>query len=152
MTDNQIKNRLKDLKSEISALNTKINAKETEIQNLILENGADFENSFVCFDNGTNYVFMNVEHQIIRENGSTIVLIGPSLTLSDNPLHFQGGEEGIDFGIYKEEDEIVFSTRIFEGVGNETISIINSYDMSFVADYYFRMVKENLLRGIYNKK
>jgi len=95
---------------------------------------------------------MNVERQIIRENGSTIVLVGPSITLSDNPLYFQEDEETIDFGIYKEEDEIEFSARIFEGVGNETIGIINSYDMSFVTDYYFRMVKENLLRGIYNKK
>ena len=151
MTDNQLKNRLNTLKSEITALNTEINTKEAEIQNLLLENCADFENSFVCFDNGTNYVFMKVERQIIRENGSTIVLVGPSITLSDNPLYFQDDEETIDFGIYKEEDEIEFNTRIFESVGNETIGIINSYDMSFVTDYYFRTVKENLLRGIYSK-
>lgn len=151
MTQEQTK-KIEELRQKIASLNVEINEHEAEINRIMIDGSADFENSFVCFDNGTNYVFMNVERQIIRENGSTIVLVGPSITLSDNPLYFQEDEETIDFGIYKEEDEIEFSTRIFEGVGNETIGIINSYDMSFVTDYYFRMVKENLLRGIYNKK
>ena len=151
MTQEQTK-KIEELRQKIASLNVEINECEAEINTIMIDGSADFENSFVCFDNGTNYVFMNVERQIIRENGSTIVLVGPSITLSDNPLYFQEDEETIDFGIYKEEDEIEFSARIFEGVGNETIGIINSYDMSFVTDYYFRMVKENLLRGIYNKK
>ena len=150
MTQEQTK-KIEELRQKIASLNVEINECEAEINTIMIDGSANFENSFVCFDNGTNYVFMNVERQIIRENGSTIVLIGPSITLSDNPLYFQDDEETIDFGIYKEEDEIEFNARIFEGVGNETIGIINRYDMSFVTDYYFRMAKENVLRGIYSK-
>ena len=119
------------------------------IQNLILSSGADFENSFVRFYDGTNYVFMNVERQIIRENGSRIVLVGSSLTLSDDPLCFQDDDDRIDFGIYKEDDEIEFNTEILEGRRVKTIEVINKYDMMFVVDYYRRTVKESILRGIY---
>ena len=128
-----------------------INECEAEINTIMIDGSADFENSFVCFDNGTNYVFMNVERQIIRENGSTIVLVGPSITLSDNPLYFQEDEETIDFGIYKEEDEITFNTQVLEGGRIETICIITKHDMAFVVDYYLRTTKENVLRGIYSK-
>lgn len=153
MIDNQtIIKQLEQLRAEISKLNAEASAKEAEIQNLILSSGADFENSFVRFYDGTNYVFMNVERQIIRENGSTIVLVGPSLTLSDDPLCFQDDDDGIDFGIYKEDDEIEFNTEILEGGRVKTIEVINKYDMMFVVDYYRRTVKENFLRGIYFKK
>ena len=81
MIDTQtIKKQVELLRAEVSKLNAEANAKEVEIQNLILNSGVDFENSFVRFYNGTNYVFMNVERQIIRDNGSTIVLVGSSLT------------------------------------------------------------------------
>lgn len=153
MIDNQtIKKQVELLRAEVSKLNAEANAKEVEIQNLILNSGVDFENSFVRFYDGTNYVFMNVERQIIRENGSTIVLVGPSLTLSDDPLCFQDDDDGIDFGIYKEDDEIEFNTEILEGGRVKTIEVINKYDMMFVVDYYRRTVKENFLRGIYFKK
>lgn len=153
MIDNQtIIKQLEQLRAEISKLNAEASTKEAEIQNLILSSGADFENSFVRFYDGTNYVFMNVERQIIRENGSTIVLVGPSLTLSDDPLCFQDDDDGIDFGIYKEDDEIEFNTEILEGGRVKTIEVINKYDMMFVVDYYRRTVKENFLRGIYFKK
>lgn len=153
MIDNQtIIKQLEQLRAEISKLNAEASAKEAEIQNLILSSGADFENSFVRFYDGTNYVFMNVERQIIRENGSTIVLVGSSLTLSDDPLCFQDDDDGIDFGIYKEDDEIEFNTEILEGGRVKTIEVINKYDMMFVVDYYRRTVKEKFLRGIYFKK
>lgn len=153
MNDSQsITKQVELLRAEISKLNTEANAKEVEIQNLILSSGADFENSFVRFYDGTNYVFMNVERQIIRENGSRIVLVGSSLTLSDDPLCFQDDDDGIDFGIYKEDDEIEFNTEILEGRRVKTIEVINKYDMMFVVDYYRRTVKESILRGIYFKK
>lgn len=153
MNDSQsITKQVELLRAEISKLNTEANAKEVEIQNLILSSGADFENSFVRFYDGTNYVFMNVERQIIRENGSRIVLVGSSLTLSDDPLCFQDDDDGIDFGIYKEDDEIEFNTEILEGGRVKTIEVINKYDMMFVVDYYRRTVKESFLRGIYFKK
>ena len=153
MNDSQsITKQVELLRAEISKLNTEANAKEVEIQNLILSSGADFENSFVRFYDGTNYVFMNVERQIIRENGSRIVLVGSSLTLSDDPLCFQDDDDGIDFGIYKEDDEIEFNTEILEGRRVKTIEVINKYDMMFVVDYYRRTVKESFLRGIYFKK
>lgn len=153
MIDSQtIIKKLEQLRAEVSKLNTEANAKEAEIQNLILGSIANFEGSFVRFYDGTNYVFMNVERQIIRENGSTIVLVGPSLTLSDDPLCFQDDDDGIDFGIYKEDDEIEFNTEILEGRRVKTIEVINKYDMMFVVDYYRRTVKENFLRGIYFKK
>ena len=152
MIDNQtITKRLEQLRAEVSKLNAEVNAKEVEIQNLILNSIANFEGSFVQFYDGTNYVFMNVERQIIRENGSTIVLVGSSLTLSDDPLCFQGDDEGIDFGIYKEDDEIMFNTQILEGGRIETIDIITKQDMAFVVDYYINTMKENVLRGIYSK-
>ena len=143
--------KLEQLRAEVSKLNTEVNAKEVEIQNLILESIANFEGSFVRFYDGTNYVFMNVERQIIRENGSTIVLVGSSLTLSDDPLCFQDDDDGIDFGIYKEDDEITFNTQVLEGGRIETIGIITKHDMAFVVDYYLRTTKENILRGIYSK-
>lgn len=150
MNDRQsITKQVELLRAEISKLNTEANAKEVEIQNLILSSGADFENSFVRFYDGTNYVFMNVERQIIRENGSRIVLVGSSLTLSDDPLCFQDDDDRIDFGIYKEDDEIEFNTEILEGRRVKTIEVINKYDMMFVVDYYRRTVKESILRGIY---
>ena len=150
MNDSQsITKQVELLRAEISKLNTEANAKEVEIQNLILSSGADFENSFVRFYDGTNYVFMNVERQIIRENGSRIVLVGSSLTLSDDPLCFQDDDDRIDFGIYKEDDEIEFNTEILEGRRVKTIEVINKYDMMFVVDYYRRTVKESILRGIY---
>ena len=153
MIDSQtIIKKLEQLRDEVSKLNTEANAKEVEIQNLILSSGADFENSFVRFYNGTNYVFMNVERQIIRDNGSTVVLVGSSITLSDDPLCFQDDDEGIDFGIYKEDDEIEFNTEILEGGRIETIDIITEYDMAFVVDYYLNTMKENVLRGIYSKE
>ena len=153
MNDSQsITKQVELLRAEISKLNTEANAKEVEIQNLILSSGADFENSFVRFYDGTNYVFMNVERQIIRENGSRIVLVGSSLTLSDDPLCFQDDDDGIDFGIYKEDDEIEFNTEILEGRRVKTIEVINKYDMMFVVDYYRRTVKESFLRGSYFKK
>jgi hypothetical protein len=146
MIDNQtIIKRVELLRAEISKLNTEANAKEVEIQNLILSSGADFENSFVRFYNGTNYVFMNVERQIIRDNGSTVVLVGSSITLSDDPLCFQDDDDGIDFGIYKEDDEITFNTQLLEGGRIETIDTITKHDMAFVVDYYYRTMKENIL-------
>ena len=152
MIDNQtIIKQLEQLRAEISKLNAEASAKEAEIQNLILSSGADFENSFVRFYDGTNYVFMNVERQIIRDNGSTVVLVGSSLTLSDDPLCFQDNDDGIDFGIYKEDDEITFNTQVLEGGRIETIDIITKHDMAFVVDYYFNTMKENVLRGIYSK-
>lgn len=152
MNDSQtIVKKLEQLRAEVSKLNTEVNAKEVEIQNLILESIANFEGSFVRFYDGTNYVFMNVERQIIRENGSTIVLVGSSLTLSDDPLCFQDDDDGIDFGIYKEDDEIMFNTKVLEGGRIETIGIITKHDMAFVVDYYLRTTKENILRGIYSK-
>lgn len=152
MIDNQtITKRLEQLRAEVSKLNAEVSAKEVEIQNLILSSGADFENSFVRFYDGTNYVFMNVERQIIRDNGSTVVLVGSSLILSDDPLCFQDNDEGIDFGIYKEDDEIMFNTQVLEGGRIETIDIITKQDMAFVVDYYINTMKENVLRGIYSK-
>ena len=152
MIDSQtIIKKLEQLRAEVSKLNTEANAKEAEIQNLILGSIANFEGSFVRFYDGTNYVFMNVERQIIRENGSTIVLVGPSLTLSDDPLCFQDDDDGIDFGIYKEDDEIEFNTKVLEGGRIETIDIITKHDMAFVVDYYINTMKENVLRGIYSK-
>ena len=146
MIDSQtIIKKLEQLRAEVSKLNTEVNAKEVEIQNLILESIANFEGSFVRFYDGTNYVFMNVERQIIRENGSTIVLVGSSLTLSDDPLCFQDDDDGIDFGIYKEDDEITFNTQVLEGGRIETIDTITKHDMAFVVDYYYRTMKENLL-------
>jgi hypothetical protein len=94
---------------------------------------------------------MNVERQIIRDNGSTVVLVGSSLILSDDPLCFQDNDEGIDFGIYKEDDEIMFNTQVLEGGRIETIDIITKQDMAFVVDYYINTMKENVLRGIYSK-
>ena len=152
MIDSQtIIKKLEQLRAEVSKLNTEANAKEVEIQNLILESIANFEGSFVRFYDGTNYVFMNVERQIIRDNGSTVVLVGSSLILSDDPLCFQDDDEGIDFGIYKEDDEIMFNTQVLEGGRIETIGIITKHDMAFVVDYYLHTTKENILRGIYNK-
>lgn len=150
MIDAKTKKQLETLRDEITKLNTKVNAKEVEIQNLILDSIADFEGSFVRFYDGTNYVFMNVERQIIRDDGSTVVLVGSSLTLSDDPLCFQD-DEGIDFGIYKEDDQIEFNAQVLEGGRIETIDIITKHDMSFVVDYYLRTTKENILRGIYSK-
>lgn len=152
MIDRQaIIEQLEQLRAEVSKLNTEVNAKEVEIQNLILESIANFEGSFVRFYDGTNYVFMNVERQIIRDNGSTVVLVGSSLTLSDDPLCFQDDDDGIDFGIYKEDDEIEFNAKVLEGGRIETIDIITKRDMAFVVDYYFNTMKENVLRGIYSK-
>ena len=152
MIDSQtIIKKLEQLRAEVSKLNTEANAKEVEIQNLILDSIANFEGSFVRFYDGTNYVFMNVERQIIRDNGSTVVLVGSSLTLSDDPLCFQDDDDGIDFGIYKEDDEIEFNTKVLEGGRIETIGIITKHDMTFVVDYYFNTMKENVLRGIYSK-
>lgn len=152
MIDNQtITKRLEQLRAEVSKLNTEANAKEVEIQNLILNSIANFEGSFVQFYDGTNYVFMNVERQIIRDNGSTVVLVGSSLTLSDDPLCFQDNDEGIDFGIYKEDDEIMFNTQVLEGGRIETIDIITRQDMAFVFDCYVNAMKENVFRGIYSK-
>jgi hypothetical protein len=152
MIDSQtIVKRLELLRAEVSKLNAEVNAKEAEIQNLILSSGTDFENSFVRFYDGTNYVFMSVERQIIRDNGSTVVLVGSSLTLSDDPLCFQDNDDGIDFGIYKEDDEITFSTQVLEGGRIETINTITKHEMAFVVDYYLNTTKENVLRGIYNK-
>ena len=152
MIDTQtIKKQVELLRAEIAKLNSEASAKEAEIQNLILSSGVDFENSFVRFFNGANYVFMNVERQVIRENGSMITLVGSSLTLSDDPLWFQDDDDGIDFGMYKEDDEITFNTEILEGGRIETIDIITEHAMTFVADYYFNRVKENALRGIYDK-
>jgi hypothetical protein len=152
MIDRQaIIEQLEQLRVEVSKLNTEANAKEVEIQNLILNSIANFEGSFVRFYDGTNYVFMNVERQIIRDNGSTVVLVGSSLTLSDDPLCFQDNDDGIDFGIYKEDDEITFNTQVLEGGRIETIDIITKHDMAFVVDYYFNTMKENVLRGIYSK-
>ena len=152
MIDSQtIIKQLEQLRAEVSKLNTEVNAKEVEIQNLILESIANFEGSFVRFYDGTNYVFMNVERQIIRDNGSTVVLVGSSLTLSDDPLCFQDDDDGIDFGTYKEDDEITFNTQVLEGGRVETIDVITKHDMAFVVDYYFNTMKENVLRGIYSK-
>ena len=152
MIDSQtIIKKLEQLRAEVSKLNTEANAKEVEIQNLILESIANFEGSFVRFYDGTNYVFMNVERQIIRDNGSTVVLVGSSLILSDDPLCFQDDDDGIDFGIYKEDDEITFNTQLLEGGRIETIDTITKHDMAFVVDYYFNTMKENVLRGIYSK-
>lgn len=152
MIDTQtIKEQVELLRAEITKLNNEASAKEAEIQNLILSSGVDFENSFVRFFDGVNYVFMNVERQIIRENGSMITLVGSSLTLSDDPLWFQDDDDGIDFGMYNEDNEITFDTEIFGGGRIETIDIITERAMTFVVDYYFNRVKENVLRGIYDK-
>ena len=151
MIDAKTKKQLETLRDEIAKLNTKINAKEVEIHNLISGSITDFEGSFVRFYDGTNIVFMNVERQIIRDNGSTVVLVGPSITLNDDPLCFHDDYDGIDFGTYKEDDEIEFNAEILEGEQVETIDVINKYDMTFVVDYYLRTIKENVLRGIYSK-
>ena len=152
MIDTQtIKKQVELLRAEITKLNSEASAKEAEIQNLIMSSGVDFENSFVRFFDGANYVFMNVERQIIRENGSMITLAGSSLTLSDDPLWFQDDDDGIDFGMYNEDDEITFDTEILEGGRTETIDIITEHAMTFVVDYDFNRVKENALRGIYSK-
>ena len=121
MIDTQtIKKQVELLRAEITKLNSEASAKEAEIQNLIMSSGVDFENSFVRFFDGANYVFMNVERQIIRENGSMITLAGSSLTLSDDPLWFQDDDDGIDFGMYNEDDEITFDTEILEGGKGQT--------------------------------
>ena len=143
--DQTIIKKLELLRAEVSKLNTEANAKEVEIQNLILDSIANFEGSFVRFYDGTNYVFMNVERQIIRDNGSTVVLVGSSLTLSDDPLCFQNDDDGIDFGIYKEDGEITLNTQVLEGGRIETINTITEHDMAFVVDYYLNTTKENLL-------
>ena len=71
--------------------------------------------------------------------------------MSDDPLWFQDDDDGIDFGMYNEDDEITFDTEILEGGRTETIDIITEHAMTFVVDYYFNRVKENALRGIYSK-
>jgi hypothetical protein len=152
MIDDQVRERLETLRDEIARLNTAVSAREAEIQGLIVGSVANFEGSYVRFYDGTNYVFMGVERQIIRGDGSKIVLTGPSLTLSDDPLNFQDGDDGLDFGIYKEDDEIAFSAGILEGRRVETIDEICGADMTRVIDCYLRTARENLLRGIYNKK
>lgn len=154
MNDDQLINlareRIAALRDEISTLDKEINAKEAEMQDLILKSGADYENKYIRFYTGQVYIFMKVDRQIIRD--SEIVLVGPSLRMTDDPLSFENSNDYIACGYYGEEEEIRLNSHILEGTTVETISIISKEDMMFVVDYYLRTVKENVLRGIYNKK
>lgn len=73
MTKEQGK-KIKDLKEEIQSLQKQINQKELEIDSVLVEAASNFEDSYVEFYNGEEYVFMKVERQYVRDGGAKINL------------------------------------------------------------------------------
>ena len=138
--------RINVLKEDIRVLQIQINEKMEEIDRTFVEAGADFENSYVEFYNGEEYVFMRVERQIIRSGGCVINLKGPSIRLNTNPLDEDYEEgDGFDWGSYDETDDFSFGPQVLQGLTIESIHKITKKDMTFVLDYYMNTLKKNLI-------
>lgn len=142
MTKEQGK-KIKDLKEEIHSLQKQINEKETEIDRVIVEAGANFEGFYVEFYDGEEYVFMKVERQIIRDSGAMINLQGPAIRLDDSPLNEDYG--GISMVSYDEADGFSFGPKVLQGLTVEWIRKITKEDMVFVLDHYIDTMKKNLI-------
>ena len=138
--------KIKALEHEINELQLQINSKDYEIEKIIVEAGANFEGSYVEFYDGEEYVFMKVERQILRSNGRTINLQGPSIRLNDNPLHESYDEyDGFDWGSYDESDGFSFGSKVLQELTVETVRKISKKDMTFVLDYYINTMKKKLI-------
>ena len=145
MTKEQGK-KIKDLKEEIQSLQKQINEKELEIDSVLVEAASNFEDSYVEFYNGEEYVFMKVERQYVRDGGAKINLQGPAIRLDDSPLNEDYDEcDGISMVSYDEADGFSFGPKVLQGLTVEWIRKIEREDMIFVLDYYINAMKKNLL-------
>ena len=135
------------LKEEIRCLQKQIDEKEIEINRIITEAAANFEDSYIEYYDGEGYVFMKVERQIIRDGGSKINLQGPAIRLEDSPLNEDYDEsEGLGTGSYDEYDGFDFGPDVLQGcITVERIRKITRDDMVFVLDHYIDTLKKNLI-------
>ena len=143
---NEMERKINDLRGEIQELQKQISKKEAEIHRILTEMSVDFENDYVEFYNGDEYVFMKVENQIIRDAGSTIILKGPAIRLDDSPLreHFVDYNE-IGMAYYNSYDSLMFTPEVLEERTIDRIRKITKDDMAFVLDNYINTIKKNLL-------
>lgn len=134
------------LKEEIRRLQKQIDEKEIEINRVLTEAAADFEDSYIEYYDGEEYVFMKVERQIIRDGGSKINLQGPAIRLEDSPLNKDYEEdEELGMGSYDECDGFSFGPKVLQGLTVERIRKITRDDMVFVLDHYIDAMKKNLI-------
>ena len=145
MTTEQGK-KIKDLREEVYSLQKQINEKEAEIDRVLIETASNFEDSYVEFYNGEEYIFMKVERQIIRDSGIKINLQGPAIRLDDNPLDedYDMGD-GIAIASYDVSDGFSFGPKVLEGHTVEQIRKISKEDMALVLDHYIDTIKKNLI-------
>ena len=144
MTQEQ-QNKIDELKEKISSLNIEINKFEAEINDIVAEAGGNFEDSYVVFYHGDEFIFMKVEKQVLTQHHN-IQLQGPALRMPANPLlDDEDIYDGTDSGAYDEWDNLFINTRTLLGMTTQTIEKITKEQMETVLDFYFRNVKENLL-------
>lgn len=135
-----------DLKEEILQLQNKIDKKKIEIDRILFEADGDFEGCYVEFYDGAEYIFMKVERQIIRDNGSKINLQGPAIKLDDSPLNEDYDYDGeLGMGSYDYNEGFTFPVIVLDGNKFQRIRKIEKDDMVFVLDHYVDVLKKNLI-------
>ena len=140
--ESNFKEKIEGIMEEITLMEKEIDSKRYEIDKLWIENGADFEDSYVEFFTGDTYIYMKVERQIVMPNGAAVSLEGPMVKLDGNPLE---DFESVNWGSYSAHDTVCFDAETVRGDSYETIRKITREDMIFVLDTYCRTIKDNLI-------
>lgn len=139
------KKKLAELEETLRVLNQAVNRCQCSIAEIVTDEGADFEGSYVVYFDGDDYVFMKVEMQNIQGVGRIINLQGPALRLSGNPLERDEDDDDIDYSNYDESDGFIFTSSTLTEESCDTIKKITKEEMEKVLDYYTNLLKEKLL-------
>ena len=138
--------KINEHKNAIRELNREIAEREFEIKEIILQNGADFQDSYIEYYDAreSQYIFMKVEKQVLETYGQRIRLEGPTIALDDNPLTFQDNDDELQGGFYDELNYISVDTEALSKTSASSIRKISKEDMTLVLNYWVETMKEKL--------
>ena len=141
------------LKKKVDVIDKEINKHEKEILKLedeinvlFIENAGDFTNSYVKYFDGSKYKFLFVEHQCsaVQAEKHALCLDGPMITLYDDPLSGELGEDGTVVGEYDEDGFIVVPGKVLQGLGVGAIKKISKVEMDQVINAWTKSMKTRM--------
>lgn len=148
MTD-EAKKRINEILAEIEEHQMAINDLEWEVEKINLKENADFTSKYICYYNGLGesdeYVFMRVEKQIYRKNGTVIHLQGPAIILDNDPLNKEDGYPDVYHGEYDQYYSFDINEVIVMGRSFAHIREISESEFAKVLNFWHKTMKNALI-------
>ena len=145
MTD-ETKKRTNEIVAEIETLESAISSLQYELEKINLRENADFTSKYVCYFDGEKdeFVFMHVDKQIYRKNGTVIHLQGPAIILDNDPL--EDDESEICNARYEEFCGFDINEKIITDMAFSKIRTITEAEFTTVLNFWHKIMKKALIK------